>query len=94
MELKVLTKDEIYEEISEDIVKLINEKHNAVLGLATGSSPVGVYQKLIEKYADKKVSFKDVITYNLDEYVGLTKDNDQSYYYFMMNQLFKHVDII
>lgn len=93
MELKVLTKDEIYEEISEDIVKLINEKHNAVLGLATGSSPVGVYQKLIEKYADKKVSFKDVITYNLDEYVGLTKDNDQSYYYFMMNQLFKHVDI-
>ena len=93
MELKVLTKDEIYEEISEDIVKLINEKHNAVLGLATGSSPVGVYQKLIEKYADKKLSFKDVITYNLDEYVGLTKDNDQSYYYFMMNQLFKHVDI-
>lgn len=93
MELKVLTKDEIYEEISEDIVRLINSKPNAVLGLATGSSPIGVYQKLITKCADKKVSFKDVITYNLDEYVGLTKDNDQSYYYFMMKNLFEHVDI-
>lgn len=93
MELKILTNEEINEEIANEIVDLINKKPNAVLGLATGSSPVGVYKELIKKYQDKKVSFKYVKTYNLDEYIGLTKNNEQSYYYFMCHNLFNYIDI-
>lgn len=93
MELKVLKSAEINEEIADEIVDLINKNPHAILGLATGSSPVGVYKELIKKYQEGLVSFKNVKTYNLDEYIGLTKDNDQSYYYFMMHNLFDHIDI-
>ena len=93
MELKVLKSAEINEEIADEIVDLINKNPHTILGLATGSSPVGVYKELIKKYQEGLVSFKNVKTYNLDEYIGLTKDNDQSYYYFMMHNLFDHIDI-
>jgi len=64
-----------------------------VLGLPTGSSPIGVYNELIGLYKLGKVSFKNVITFNMDEYVGLAPDHPQSYHYFMWSNFFSHVDI-
>lgn len=64
-----------------------------VMGLPTGSSPEGIYKKLIEYYQNGLVSFKNVVTFNMDEYVGLQPSDDQSYHYFMYNKLFNHIDI-
>ncbi len=64
-----------------------------VLGLPTGSSIIGTYQELVHLYQQKKVSFKHVITFNMDEYVGLKSDHPQSYSYFMHSHLFNHIDI-
>ena len=75
------------------IIETINEKPNANLGLATGSSPIRLYQNLITAYQQGQVSFKQVTTFNLDEYLGLTGDHPQSYRYFMNQQLFNEVDI-
>ena len=93
MELKVLESNKIDEEVANEIVTLIKEKPNCVLGLATGSTPLGVYANLVKKYENKEVSFKNVRSFNLDEYVGLKHDNDQSYFYFMHHNLFDHTDI-
>ena len=68
-------------------------KPSCVLGLATGSSPIGTYKQLIEWYNKGDLDFTQVKTANLDEYKGLTRDNDQSYYYFMRENLFRHVNI-
>jgi glucosamine-6-phosphate deaminase len=68
-------------------------KPNCVLGLATGSTPVGIYKQLIEWYSKGDLDFSRVKTANLDEYKGLTKENDQSYYHFMRENLFCHVNI-
>ena len=68
-------------------------KPDCVLGLATGSSPVGTYKELIAKYEAGDLDFSRVKTVNLDEYVGLPKDHDQSYAYFMRANLFDHVNI-
>lgn len=64
-----------------------------VLGLPTGSSPIGTYQNLVSLHQQGKVSFKHVITFNMDEYVGLPEDHPESYHYFMWHHLFSHVDI-
>ena len=64
-----------------------------VLGLPTGSSPIGVYKYLVELYREGKVSFKNVVTFNMDEYVGIPEDHPQSYHYFMYYHLFSHIDI-
>ena len=64
-----------------------------VLGLPTGSSPLGTYKNLIEIYRKGAVSFRHVITFNMDEYVGLPKDHPQSYYSFMWDNFFSHIDI-
>lgn len=64
-----------------------------VLGLPTGSSPIGTYKRLVEMNKAGKVSFKNVVTFNMDEYVGLPKEHDQSYWYFMHENLFDHIDI-
>ena len=64
-----------------------------VLGLPTGSSPIGTYQALVRLYKEGKVSFKNVITFNMDEYVGLSEDDPESYHYFMRHYLFDHIDI-
>lgn len=64
-----------------------------VLGLPTGSSPIGTYQNLIELYKEGKVSFKNVVTFNMDEYVGIAEDHPESYHYFMHSNLFNHIDI-
>lgn len=65
----------------------------SVLGLATGSTPIGTYKELIKWYEEGYISFEDVSTINLDEYFGLAKTDDQSYYHFMQENLHKHVDI-
>jgi len=64
-----------------------------VLGLPTGSSPLGIYREFIKMNKSGRLSFKNVHTFNMDEYVGLTADHPQSYHYFMMENLFNHIDI-
>ncbi len=64
-----------------------------VLGLPTGSTPLGVYARLIELYQEKKISFENVITFNMDEYAGLDENNPQSYHYFMWQNFFSIIDI-
>ena len=78
---------------AEVIANIVKNKPNAVLGLATGSSPIGMYKELIAKYERGEISFKNVKSVNLDEYVGLSADHDQSYAYFMSTNLFDHIDI-
>lgn len=75
------------------LIDYIKEKEDTVLGLATGSTPVGMYQSLIQGYQQGAVSFRKVKTFNLDEYVGLQKEHPNSYHYYMNEQLFKHIDI-
>lgn len=64
-----------------------------VLGLPTGSSPMGMYKALIKHYQEKRVSFQHIVTFNMDEYVGLPKDHPQSYHTFMWSNFFSHIDI-
>ncbi|TFG81899.1 MAG: glucosamine-6-phosphate deaminase, partial [Spirochaetales bacterium] len=64
-----------------------------VLGLPTGSSPLGMYRKLVQLCAAGKVSFRDVVTFNMDEYVGLPEDHPQSYHSFMWGNFFSLIDI-
>ncbi|HNZ78177.1 MAG TPA: glucosamine-6-phosphate deaminase [Bacilli bacterium] len=86
-----------YDELSLEGTKIVGEfiKNNpqATLGLATGSSPIGLYQNLIKMFQNKEISFKEIKTYNLDEYCGLPKSHPESYYSFMYRNLFSHVDI-
>lgn len=93
MNLKILTKEEINNAIKDEIISLIKNKKHPILGLATGSSPIGVYDALIKSFNNKEVTFKNVTSFNLDEYLGLDETNDQSYRYFMNNHLFNHIDI-
>ena len=64
-----------------------------VLGLPTGSSPIGMYKELISLYKSKKLSFKNVVTFNMDEYVNIPENHPESYHSFMWNNFFKHIDI-
>ncbi|ASW42127.1 glucosamine-6-phosphate deaminase [Clostridium isatidis] len=91
----IITKnyDELSKKAAEIIAETIKEKPNAVLGLATGSSPVGLYKELIKMHKDGEVDFSKVTTVNLDEYVGLSGEHPQSYRYFMNENLFNHVNI-
>lgn len=68
-------------------------KPDCVLGLATGSTPEGMYKEVVSMYNNGDLDFSEIKTANLDEYKGLTRDNNQSYYYFMNEHLFKHVNI-
>ncbi len=87
---------ENYDEMSKKAAELINElvknNPNAILGLATGSSPIGMYKYMAEA-CKNGLSYKNVSSVNLDEYVGLTADHDQSYAYFMRTNLFDNIDI-
>ncbi len=86
-----------YEQMSSCAANIIASqiilKPDSVLGLATGSSPLGLYAELVKKYENKELSFEAVRSVNLDEYFGLPKDNNQSYYYFMHKNLFNKIDI-
>lgn len=92
-----LIKTDSYEAMSKEAAKLIAAqmiaKPNSILGLATGSSPIGTYKELIRMNKAGEIDFSDITTVNLDEYVGLPRENDQSYYYFMNDNLFNHVNI-
>ena len=85
--------DEMSKEAAQIFIEQIKNKSNSVLGLATGSSPIGMYKELIKANESGSIDFKDVTTFNLDEYVGLSKDHPASYYYFMNENLFNHINI-
>ncbi len=79
------------------IAKKIKEHSQSkpfVLGLPTGSSPLGTYKELISLYKQGRISFKNVVTFNMDEYIGIPKDHEQSYYSFMWDNFFSHIDIV
>lgn len=86
-----------YEEMSRKAASIIAAqvilKPESVLGLATGSTPIGTYKHLIEKYEAGELDFSNTVSVNLDEYKGLPKENDQSYDYFMHHNLFNHINM-
>ena len=86
-----------YEEMSEEALKVmlsvVSENPNAVLGLATGSTPLGLYAKMAQDHRENGTSYANCRAVNLDEYVGLDASSDQSYVYFMRENLFKNIDI-
>jgi len=75
------------------IASQIKSNPNSVLGLATGSTPIGTYKELIKKFKNHKIDFSGVETFNLDEYHPLERENEQSYYHYMNEQLFDHVNV-
>ncbi|HWJ76743.1 MAG TPA: glucosamine-6-phosphate deaminase [Niallia sp.] len=86
-----------YAEMSEfaakEIIKQVHLKSNSVLGLATGGTPTGTYQYLINDFKKSDTSYEEVMTVNLDEYIGLDKKNPQSYDYYMKTNLFEHINV-
>jgi glucosamine-6-phosphate deaminase len=76
-----------------EIANVLNSKPNAVLGLATGSTPLALYKELVRMHKEEGLDFSQVTTFNLDEYVGLPPGHNQSYHYFMHENLFKHINI-
>ncbi len=94
MIVKTFENEEIVGRAAADaIIAQVNAKADSVLGLPTGSSPVPTYKTLIAAYKEGRVSFAGVKTFNLDEYVGLVPTHEQSYRYFMNDNLFDHIDI-
>ena len=91
----IIVKD--YEEMSlkafEVMAEVVKNKPDAVLGLATGSTPIGLYKNMIKDHKENGTSYKAIKTVNLDEYAGLDYSSDQSYVYFMRSNLFDHIDI-
>lgn len=91
--IKTKNYDDMSQKASAQIMAQVNLKPNAVLGLATGSTPIGTYKCIVESFKNGFVDFSEIKTVNLDEYVGLDGNNDQSYRYFMNDNLFNHVNI-
>jgi len=85
--------DEVSDKAFEVIKAVVKSDKPVTLGLATGSSPVGMYARMVEDHVENKTSYQNVTSFNLDEYVGLTKDHPQSYLTFMKENLFDYVDI-
>lgn len=85
--------DAMSREAARFVADRIRKKPNLVLGLATGSSPLGMYKELIRMHRDEGLDFSKVTTFNLDEYVGLPPSHDQSYHFFMQENLFKHINV-
>lgn len=86
-----------FEEMSKEAAKLLasllRRKPDCVLGFATGSTPLGMYKELIRLHKEEGLDFSKVITFNLDEYVGVPPSHEQSYHYFMWENLFKHINV-
>jgi len=94
MEVVVLpTYEEMSKAAAQIVVEVLNEKPNAVLGMATGSTPLGLYQELVRLHREEGLDFAQVTTFNLDEYVGLRPKHPQSYHSFMQENFFQHVNI-
>ncbi|WP_434324712.1 glucosamine-6-phosphate deaminase [Mycoplasma capricolum] len=85
--------DQVANKAAQIIKDQIKTKPNCVLGLATGSTPIKTYEKLIKMYQENQISFKDVTSFNLDEYKDIDPTNKKSYHYFMQHQLFDFIDI-
>ncbi len=89
--------EKTYEEMSKAAARMVagvlNTKPDAVLGMATGSTPLGLYKELIRMHKEEGLDFSQATTFNLDEYVGLSPTHLQSYHYFMQENLFKHINI-
>jgi len=85
--------DQMSKAAAQIVVDVLNTKPNAVLGMATGSTPLGLYQELVRQHKAGLVDFSRVTTFNLDEYVGLPPNHPQSYHYFMHEHFFQHVNI-
>jgi len=94
MEVVVLpTYAEMSKAAAQIVADVLNTKPNAVLGMATGSTPLGLYQELVRMHREEGLDFTQVTTFNLDEYVGLRPNHSQSYHYFMQENFFKHVNM-
>ncbi len=91
--IKVKNYEEMSQKAFEELSKVIKNNPMANLGLATGSSPIGMYKKLIKDHKENKTSYKNIKTFNLDEYIGIRSNHTQSYNYFMNENLFNHIDI-
>ena len=91
------TADEAVKAVAREIVDLVQTRaassEKCVLGLATGVSPIKLYQELVRMHREEGVSFRNVVTFNLDEYLPMPKESEQSYHYFMHHHLFDHIDI-
>lgn len=91
----IITKD--YEDLSNTVADIIQDKieqdAKLKLVLPTGSTPIGLYAELVKRYKNNEIDFKEVTSFNLDEYVGLDRNNENSYYYFMHDSLFNHINI-
>lgn len=91
------TQQEAVKQLAAEVAELIRSRQaegkNVVLGLATGASPLGFYAELIRLHKEEGLSFKNVTTFNLDEYYGLPREHVESYWYFMHTNLFNHIDI-
>lgn len=85
--------DAVSKEASRLVEERIRENDHLVLGLATGSTPLGLYENMIEGFKTRGISYKNAKTINLDEYLGLAKDHPESYHTFMVDKLFSHIDI-
>lgn len=85
--------DSMSKKAAEIFIQAIKEKPNIVLGLATGSTPIGLYRELIRVHKEEGLDFSRVTTFNLDEYLGLSSHHPNSYGYFMKEQLFDHINI-
>lgn len=85
--------DEMSQKAAQLILSKVKQSPSLVLGLATGGTPVGTYQDLVKDYQEHQTSYRHVHTVNLDEYVGIDKDNPTSYHTYMKEQLFDHIDI-
>ncbi len=92
MKIVIVKAEDVGKAAFEEVKKVLCEKPDCTLGLATGSSPLPLYREMIRAYKDG-LSYRNVTTYNLDEYVGLPKTHDQSYYYFMHKNLFSEIDL-
>lgn len=88
---------EDYNELSQKAAQMVSnqlhQKPDSVIGFATGSTPLGLYEQLVKMYQDQQVSFGQVTSFNLDEYIGLSNNHPQSYYRFMWDHLFSQVDM-
>jgi len=91
----IICKDynEVSDRAAEIMLDVVKNNPKAVLGLATGSSPIGLYQRMIKDHQENGTSYANITTFNLDEYVGLEQEHPQSYYTFMHQNLFNHIDI-
>ncbi|MFQ6676599.1 MAG: glucosamine-6-phosphate deaminase [Fidelibacterota bacterium] len=85
--------DSLCKEAAQIVIDRLRRKPNLVLGLATGSTPLGLYKEFVRLHKEEGLDFSQVITFNLDEYVGLKPDHDQSYHHFMWKNLFEHINI-